>query len=326
MSVCSKGFAAGGLVALALLAPEAQAERKAVQPLRKPTAVPESEKAPELSDLMKHDFKVFRSITNGSPVRRRAKARRRHQLSKRRDDRRLLKSIEVFKATQKGPFDGIILRESEHWGLDPFLFKGLLLNESRLDPKLTGKRIYEQVRGRRRAVGGGARGIAQFTHSGVSAVNEARQRRYYYGERVPAFRRVDVWDAEQSIAAAAELLASYVERFGRDGGITAYNTGPYGGRLVAKHGFYRARASGKLSRARAMPSGVRPGWARCQGPEKPTVGSAARTGIGPADGARGWARARPPSGADRGGWWRGHRWVRAPGPGPSGPSAGHQAR
>ncbi|MBT8495924.1 MAG: lytic transglycosylase domain-containing protein, partial [Deltaproteobacteria bacterium] len=248
MSVSSRGFAAGGLVALALLAPEAQAERKAVQPLRKPSAAPEPEKAPELRVLLDRDFEIVRSVTQGSPVARRARARRRHRLAKRRNSRALLASIKAFRASQKGPFDRMILSESEKWGLDPFLFKGLLVNESRLDPKLTGKRIYEKVRGRKRAVGGGARGIAQFTFSGVSAVNEARQRRYYRGERVEAFRRKDVWDAELSIAASAELLASFIDRFGRDGGVTAYNTGPYGGRLVAKHGFYRARASGKLSR------------------------------------------------------------------------------
>lgn len=160
----------------------------------------------------------------------------------------MARSLRVFRDTQKGAFDVMIADQAETWGLDPFLFKGLLINESKLDPDLTGKRLYEGRGRKRRAVGGGARGIAQFTFSGVAAVNEARQRRYYYGERVEAFRRQDVWEPDAAIAASAELLASYIGRFGRDGGVTAYNSGPYGGRLVQKHGFYRARQGGKLSR------------------------------------------------------------------------------
>ncbi len=46
----------------------------------------------------------------------------------------------------------------------------------------------------------------------------------------------------RAIPAAAELLATYIHRFGRDGGVTAYNSGPYGGRMVKKHGFWAARS------------------------------------------------------------------------------------
>ena len=252
-------IATPSLVALALLAPEAYAEQQRggvahIESGARPSASLSAAARPiesvdiDLSKELRRDVARLSSVFNGSPVVRRAQARTRHRRAKALDRPSLQRSLEVFRKSQHGPFDEAIAEQAEHWGLDPFLFKGLLINESRLNPKLTGKRLYEGRGGRRRAVGGGARGIAQFTSNGVAAVNEARQRRYYRGERVEAFRRKDVWDTDKAIAAAAELLASYIDRFGRDGGVTAYNSGPYGGRLVAKHGFYRARSTGKLSR------------------------------------------------------------------------------
>jgi hypothetical protein len=154
----------------------------------------------------------------------------------------------VFRATQLGSFDPLIADAAEAWRLDPFLLKGLLFTESRMDPSLIGKRIYRKRGGKRVAVGGGARGIAQFTTSGIAAINELRERRRRDG--APGVRPIDadaVMDPAIAVPAAAELLAHYIDRFGRDGGITAYNSGPYGGRLVKRQGFYRARRNGKLS-------------------------------------------------------------------------------
>jgi len=253
-------LATPSLVALALFAPEAYAERDANSVAHVETAVrasatlpspaPEVEVVDEIDVAaeLRRDFRRLSAVVDGSPVGRRAQARRRHLRGRSEGHKGVARTLHVFRETQKGPFDVMIADQAETWGLDPFLFKGLLINESKLDPSLTGKRLYEGRGRKRRAVGGGARGIAQFTFSGVAAVNEARQRRYYYGERPEAFRRKDVWDPEAAIEASAELLASYIERFGRDGGVTAYNSGPYGGRLVQKHGFYQARQGGKLSR------------------------------------------------------------------------------
>lgn len=188
-----------------------------------------------------------RAMWAGSPVALRAqvRARRQRALSQRQHD-----ELTVFRETQTGAFDALIADAAETWGIGPFLLKGLLFTESRLDPRLVGKRIYQKVRGRRTRVGGGARGIAQFTTEGVAALNEARQRRHRDGERVAPLRSNEVWNPRVAIPAAAELLRHYMERFGRDGGITAYNTGPYGGRLVKKLGFFRAKREGKLSRVR----------------------------------------------------------------------------
>lgn len=151
----------------------------------------------------------------------------------------------VFRATQRGPYDPLINAAAATEGLDPFLLKGLLENESQLDPKLVGKRKYGVVGGRRRVISGGARGIAQLTSAGIDAVNELRQRR----GAAPSFTTADAMRPERAIAAAAALLADFIDRFGRDGGITAYNTGPVGGRVVRELGFARAVRDPRLHRS-----------------------------------------------------------------------------
>jgi len=185
------------------------------------------------------------SLASGSPVALRSE---RDREARRKLTSKQQRELDVFAETQTGAFDPLIADAARTWAIDPFLLKGLLYNESKLDPNLTGKRIFKHMKDREVAVGGGARGIAQFTTDGIHAINEAREKRYRVGERVRPLRKDDVWDPEIAIPAAAELLATYIDRFGRDGGITAYNSGPYAGKLVAKHGFYRARHSGKLSR------------------------------------------------------------------------------
>lgn len=181
---------------------------------------------------------AWRDVVAGSPValRQRVQRARTHRLT-----RRARRELAAFRRTQRGPFDGLIADAAAQWGVDPFLLKGLLYCESRLDPTRVGARIYRTVRGKRVAVGGGARGIAQFTRDGIAAVNEVREKRQRRGERVYAFTSADVMDPERAIPAAAELLSAYMRRFGRDGGITAYNSGPYGGRLVQRLGFWKAR-------------------------------------------------------------------------------------
>jgi hypothetical protein len=154
----------------------------------------------------------------------------------------------AFRLTQQGPFDEAIASESERWGLDPFLLKGLLLNESELNPKTIGKKAFAVVRGKRRVVSGGSVGIAQFSASGIRGVTELRRQRAQWGEKVDVFTYEKALDPSKAIPAAAEVLSSYIGSYGRDGGVTAYNTGLGGGQMVRRYGFWRARAMGKLRR------------------------------------------------------------------------------
>ena len=160
----------------------------------------------------------------------------------------------IFRRARLGPFDRLIADAAQVEGLDPFLLKGLLDNESRLDPNLIGKRQYGVVRGKRRLISGGARGIAQITSAGIDAVNELWLRR---GVARP-FTPSDAMNPERAVPAAAALLADYIDRYGRDGGITAYNTGPSGGRLVRDQGFGRAARDLALQRSgHVLNQGVR---------------------------------------------------------------------
>jgi soluble lytic murein transglycosylase-like protein len=155
----------------------------------------------------------------------------------------------AFRLTQTGQFDPLIAAESERWGLDPFLLKGLLLNESGLNPKSIGRKRYGWVRGRRRVISGGSVGIAQFSASGIRGVTGLRRQRAGFGDTVETFTYEKALEPEKAIPAAAEVLSYYISHYGRDGGVTAYNTGAVGGELVRKHGFWRARGMRKLNRA-----------------------------------------------------------------------------
>ncbi|MCK5798984.1 MAG: transglycosylase SLT domain-containing protein [Deltaproteobacteria bacterium] len=154
----------------------------------------------------------------------------------------------IFVATQQGPFDDTISDAARHWKLDPFLLKGLLANESKLEPVRYGKRCYARRKGSLVVVAGGAMGIAQFTGSGIRAVNALRRRRQRAGAKVLFFDAHLAMIPSRAISAAAELLAHLVRTYGRDGGITAYNSGVVGGLAVYRYGFYRARSEGRLSR------------------------------------------------------------------------------
>jgi hypothetical protein len=155
----------------------------------------------------------------------------------------------AFRLTQHGPFDQLIAVESERKRLDPFLLKGLLLNESELNPNVTGRKQYGLVSGKRRLISGGSVGIAQFSASGIKGVTEIRRMRAKWGDAVETFTYEKALDPDKAIPAAAEVLSFYINTYGRDGGVTAYNTGMVGGQMVRRYGFWRARSMGKLSRA-----------------------------------------------------------------------------
>lgn len=160
---------------------------------------------------------------------------------------------QVFARTQLGPFDDLILAAALRWQIDPFLLKGLLANESHLDPVQHGKRRYAERGGTRILISGGAMGIAQFTGPGIRAVNALRQRRRRRGEHVLRFDVDRAMQPQEAIPAAAELLAMLLGQFGRDGGITAYNSGVIAGIAVNRLGFWRARRTGKLARVGIYP-------------------------------------------------------------------------
>jgi len=189
------------------------------------------------SGYIKSDLRLLKSLFEGSPARLAAEKHRAMRAERFRGAR----LFSAFDASQYGVFDRRIAEASAEFGVDPFLLKGLLENESHLQASRVGVRVYVHVEGRRKMVSGGARGIGQFTADGVNAVNSARLVRHVGGEFVQPFSAADAMDPYLAIDAAAELLASYIRRFGRDGGITAYNSGPYGGLLVKTMGFYAAR-------------------------------------------------------------------------------------
>jgi hypothetical protein len=155
----------------------------------------------------------------------------------------------AFRLTQHGPFDQLIAVESERHHLDPFLLKGLLVNESGLNPSVHGRKQYGLVQGKRRIISGGSVGIAQFSASGIRGVTSIRRMRANWGDAVETFTYEKALDPDKAIPAAAEVLSYYINLYGRDGGVTAYNTGMAGGQLVKRYGFWHARAHGKLNSA-----------------------------------------------------------------------------
>jgi|GEM_PF-5306143 hypothetical protein len=157
--------------------------------------------------------------------------------------------LRTFAKTQNGPFDQTILNAAVRWNLDPFLLKGLLANESRLDPIRLGKYRVAEHEGTRVIVSGGAAGIAQFSGGGIRAMALIRERQLRRGKPALTFDRQRALIPDEAIHAAAEFLRHLINRYGRDGGITAYNSGVVGGKIVQRMGFWRAKASGKLSRS-----------------------------------------------------------------------------
>jgi soluble lytic murein transglycosylase-like protein len=116
----------------------------------------------------------------------------------------------AFRLTQTDLYDPLILDSSRAWGLDPFLFKGLLFAESGFQTKKINPR--------------GAAGIAQLTPGGRYGVRTVRCLR---GE-CRVFTLQDALNPQKAIPAAAELLA-YMKRIcGPDRMLGMYNTGRCG--------------------------------------------------------------------------------------------------
>ncbi|MCA9673120.1 MAG: transglycosylase SLT domain-containing protein [Myxococcales bacterium] len=157
--------------------------------------------------------------------------------------------VEVFSKTQHGPFDDLILDAAKRWRVRPFVLKGLLYIESSLDPVKFGKRTYGEHNGERVVISGGAIGIAQFSGDGIRAVRALRKRRRERGEKVLGFDLQRALVPQEAIYAAAELLSHLIRKWGRDAGITAYNSGIKGALAVQRMGFWRARRSGKLRKS-----------------------------------------------------------------------------
>lgn len=141
----------------------------------------------------------------------------------------------IFQASQKGPFDALILEAAEDFGLDPWLLKGLLLNESGLRPELEGR---------------GGIGLAQFTPAGIAGLNALRARRG--GHAFEAFSMAQAREPGRAIPAAAELLAAHLRRWGRDGGIAAYQC-PAHARAIRRWGLEGAGRRGALAHCGGIP-------------------------------------------------------------------------
>ena len=159
-------------------------------------------------------------------------------------------TLAIFRQLEAHPLDATIAEAADDNGLDPFVLKGLLWNESRLDPTMRSR---------------GGVGIASFTPAGVRGVNEIRRRRAAesghgaadagepgdYPEDHPndtaaPFTMRAARDPELAIPAAAELLAYYVRLYGVAGGISGYNGGHLHGRAVRRWGYRGAQRRGKL--------------------------------------------------------------------------------
>lgn len=101
-----------------------------------------------------------------------------------------LDELLVYRMTQRGEHDGLIADAAERWGLSPWLVRGLLHHESRL-----------QARARNENTG--ALGVGQFVPSGAAAVGRLQRAR---GVARP-FTYRDALDPRLAIPAAAEMLA-----------------------------------------------------------------------------------------------------------------------
>lgn len=120
-----------------------------------------------------------------------------------------LDELLVYRATQRGPHDLAIADAAERWGVSPWLMRGLLYHESKLQPAAVNEAT-------------GAAGVAQFTAGGRAGVSNLRRAR----GASPRFTLAHALDPREAIPAAAELLA-----YARDvcGGLwqalALYNTG-----------------------------------------------------------------------------------------------------
>lgn len=103
-----------------------------------------------------------------------------------------LNELGVYRLTQRGEHDLAIAEAAERWRVSPWLLRGLLYHESRLEAGAARSDT-------------GARGIAQFTPSGAAAVGRLQRARGV--PRREAFSYAMVLDPRVAIPAAAELLA-----------------------------------------------------------------------------------------------------------------------
>ncbi len=136
--------------------------------------------------------------------------------------------------------DQLIHRAAERYGLDPYLLKGLLWSESRLNPRMRSRSGV---------------GIASFTPAGIRGLNFIRVRAARRARRPPepVFTEAGAMDPTTAIPASAELLAWYIARFGRDAGISGYNGGFQHARAVARYGYREAFRRGLLFRCGRVP-------------------------------------------------------------------------
>lgn len=131
----------------------------------------------------------------------------------------VLSCSEIFRTTQQDKFDHLILEAAEVWKLDPFLLKGLLYEESGLQPRI----INCQKKKRGKCIkSSGAAGIAQFTKTGRKGLNDIRKLR---GSDEEEFTYQDSLNPEKAIPGSAELLSYLINRWGRNRGIENYNGG-----------------------------------------------------------------------------------------------------
>jgi len=118
----------------------------------------------------------------------------------------------AFRLTQEDTYDQLILHAAIQWQIDPFLFKGLLYTESRLDPTIINKTSQ-------------AAGIAQFTAGGRRGVTNLRRMRGIPPSRA-TFTRAQTLDPKEAIPAAAELLAYlFTTCKHTPGALMGYNSG-----------------------------------------------------------------------------------------------------
>jgi len=128
-----------------------------------------------------------------------------------------LDELLAYRLTHRGPRDRAIADAAARWSLSPYLLRGLLWHESRLDPRAEHPST-------------GARGVAQFTRGGAAAVARLQRLR---GVRL-VFSYARAFDPELAIPAAAELLRYLLDTCGGvHAALTAYNTGNCRARVPA---------------------------------------------------------------------------------------------
>jgi hypothetical protein len=137
----------------------------------------------------------------------------------------------LFSATQTGPHDALILEAAADNGLDPWVLKGLLANESNLNPKMKSRTGV---------------GIASVTPAGARGVNWIRAKRGD-GHKPEVFTMRDAMDPVKAIPAVAEFVAWGVRSFGSlEAGLGFWNGGFDHARKIKRWGYRCAQQKGLL--------------------------------------------------------------------------------